>query len=87
MYRISTSETRVTAEGNHLSCPIRHKGWWCTATSTCQPTKQLILPGNLLLADCPFDITKDIATEAKEVHIATRNLDLKVGKLENRSNI
>ena len=34
-----------------------------------------------------FDISRDIATEAKEVHIATRSPDVKMGKLENHKNI
>ena len=34
-----------------------------------------------------FDISRDVATEAKEVHIATRNPNVKLGKLENPNNI
>ncbi|KAF4347099.1 hypothetical protein G4B88_025142 [Cannabis sativa] len=34
-----------------------------------------------------FDISRDIATEAKQVHIATRSPDVKLGKLENHNNI
>ncbi|XP_062115685.1 flavin-containing monooxygenase FMO GS-OX5-like isoform X2 [Humulus lupulus] len=34
-----------------------------------------------------FDISRDIATEAIEVHITARSLDVKVGKLENYNNI
>ncbi|KAH7528070.1 hypothetical protein FEM48_Zijuj05G0032600 [Ziziphus jujuba var. spinosa] len=34
-----------------------------------------------------FDISRDIATEAKEVHIAIRKPDVQVGKLESHNNI
>ena len=51
----------------------------------CLPLKQVVVI--IGFAASAYDISRDIATVAKEVHLATRNPDVRAMKLANHDNM